>query len=164
MDLTQQRLREVLRYDPLTGVFCWRVTRSPNARAGSIAGCINAQGYVKISIDRRIHSAHRLAWLYTHGVWPAGDIDHKDAVRSNNSIANLRPATDSENGANARRPSDNTSGFKGVCWNGQHKRWVARIKAHGRRVHIGYFDNPAIAHKAYVAKAVELFGDFARAA
>jgi hypothetical protein len=74
--LTQARLRELLQYDPVTGVFRWRAGRY----IGRVAGCSadgNHNRYARIRVDGRMYYAHRLSWLYVHGTWPAV-IDHAD--------------------------------------------------------------------------------------
>jgi hypothetical protein len=86
--LTAERLREQLRYDAETGVFTRRVG-SGHARAGDMAGTVHSTGYVRISIDGGKYTAHHLAWLYVHGVWPY-QIEHINRKRSDNRIANLR--------------------------------------------------------------------------
>ena len=87
--LTAERLRERLHYDAGTGVFTRRVG-SGHARAGDMAGTIHSTGYVRISIDGGKYTAHHLAWLYVHGVWPSDQIEHINRKRSDNRIANLR--------------------------------------------------------------------------
>jgi hypothetical protein len=90
-------------------------------------------------------------------------IDHRDMVRDHNWIANLRPATVTQNLGNTRRRKDNTSGFKGVSLQGKKtKKWCAEIKANGHRVRLGRFDTPEEAHAAYCAAAPQFFGEFAR--
>ena|SRR3990167_6112314 len=158
-----ERLRGLLHYDSDTGVFTWRVNRR-RVKTGDIAGTVNAQGYVQICIDGRLYLAHRLAWLYVHGEWPSGDLDHWDTNRANNVIGNLRPATNSQNQANSRQRRDNTSGYKGVCWDKRCHRWVAGIYVDGRRRHLGRFDTPEAGHAAYCNAASEYFGEFARVA
>ena len=159
--LTAERLREVLGYDPLTGVFTWREgRRNQYARAGSVAGTLTWKGYVHIGIDRRYYGAHQLAWLYTHGEWARPCVDHRNGDRADNRIDNLRRATNSQNGANVGPYKTNTSGFRGVS--PANGRWVASISKDGHQTHIGTFGTPEEAHRAYVAKAMELFGEFAR--
>ena len=157
--LTQERLKELLSYDPATGVFRWRVSLSNRAPSGSVAGCIRPDGYVQIMIDGKHYLAHRLAWLYVHGEL-APQLDHADGNPSNNRISNLRPATQSQNNGNARKRSDNTSGKKGVSWHKRDKKWQSRIKHNGRQIYLGYFETAKAAHAAYCEKARELFGEF----
>jgi len=87
--LTAERLRERLRYDAETGAFTRRVG-SGHARAGEMAGTVHSTGYVRITIDGGKYTAHHLAWLYVHGVWPSDQIEHINRKRSDNRIANLR--------------------------------------------------------------------------
>jgi hypothetical protein len=164
--ITAERLRQLLHYDPERGVFTWLsrpAERSWNTRfAGTRAGTINGLGYVVIGILGRRYKAHRLAWLYVHGEWPGRELDHINCDKSDNRIANLRPATRSQNIANSRARSDSTSGLKGVRWHESSRRWLARLTAGGKR-HIGLFDTPEAAHAAYIAAAEKHFGEFARA-
>ena len=162
-DLTASRLREVLSYDPDTGVFTWRMTRRGRAVAGKKAGSKNGRGYIIVRVDRLLHRANRLAWLYMTGSWPPGDIDHINGDRADDRWGNLRPATRSQNNANGRRPRDNTSGFKGVSWHRGCNKWQAGIGVGGRRRHLGLFDTPEAAHNSYLTAAAKLFGQFVRA-
>ncbi len=161
MTLTIERLRELLHYDPETGIFTHRIGRKgQSTRAGEIAGRIRAQdGHRRIGIDYGRYFASRLAWLYMTGEWPESEIDHINRIPNDDRFANLRVATRGENQANRGRPQNNTSGLKGV---NRHKgRWRAFIKKNGVNIHLGYFPSANAAHEAYVAKAQELFGEFA---
>jgi hypothetical protein len=106
--ITAERLRQLLHYDPERGVFTWLsrpAERSWNTRfAGTRAGTINGLGYVVIGILGRRYKAHRLAWLYVHGEWPGRELDHINCDKSDNRIANLRPATRSQNIARIKPP------------------------------------------------------------
>lgn len=155
--LTFERLREVLDYDPLTGVFSWRVRLSNRGVVGTRAGTPLKGGYVAIRIDGVRYLAHRLAWLYTHGSWPPALIDHKDRDPSNNRLANLRPATRLENHQNLNPRRANTSGFTGVsrCPVNPSK-WRAGITYAQRQHYLGRFDTPEEAHAAYLAAKAKL--------
>lgn len=156
-ELTAERLREVLDYDPETGVFTWRGS-ARRGWNGRVAGR-DDHGYVRMSIDHIPYYAHRLAWLHVHGEWPAKDLDHRDRNRKNNAIANLRPCEMSENLANAKRPTNNTSGHKGVY---RHRgKWRAAIGVGGRSVHIGVYDTLDDALAARRAFAAAEYGEFA---
>jgi len=109
-------------------------------------------------IDGVFYLAHRLAWLFTYGVWPVMDIDHIDRDPVNNRIANLRLATCSQNGGNARISARNTSGIKGVCWHKNTKKWQAQITVNRRNHALGYFDDINAACAAYRAAAQVHFG------
>lgn len=161
--LTHARLREVLHYDPMTGVFTWRKNRQGGVRAGDKAGCKSASNdgkkrYLKIRIDRVLYHAHRLAWFYVHGVFPSL-IDHR--TDDSNALVNLRIATSGQNNANSPVRKNNASGFKGVrrhCKN----RWAAQIKSRGINQYLGLFESPKKAAEAYDAAAIAAHGDFAK--
>lgn len=163
--ITAGRLHELLEYDPETGSFKWRVDRPSGVKAGDIAGCRDNLGYWKIAVDGRGQvRAHRLAWLYVYGECPKY-IDHINMDRSDNRIANLRPATASQNHGNSHMYANNKIGLKGVSeLPNRAKPYRATIGLNGKTKTIGYFSTPEQAHAAYVAAASLKFGEFARAA
>lgn len=161
--ITAERLREVLHYDPETGVFTCRINRR-RARTGDIAGTLTKKGYVQIAIDGSLYLGHRLAWLYMTGEWPELDCDHEDTNKSNNRWSNLREATPTQNNANCRTRSHNVSGLKGVRYDKRRSRWWACLTANKKFVWLGYHPTPEAAHAAYVTAAKDYFGEFARAA
>ena len=168
MEVTAEVLRSLMTYDPTAGVFWWRSNpaRSTqwNARyAGQIAGAFDIKGYQIITICRKAYKAHRLAYLYIHGAWPTGDVDHINGDKADNRIANLREATRSQNCANKGVGASNTSGVKGVSWNRSLCKWGASIKANRRNIHLGYFNDLGEAQSVYTEAASEYFGQFARA-
>src|SRR5712671_2076486 len=110
--LRAERLRALLDYAPETGLFYWRVRRG-SAAAGREAGTLAPGGYPVIAIDRALHYAHRLAWLYVHGEHATGEVDHVNGDPADNRIANLRQCSRRENARNMR--VRNATGFKGVC-------------------------------------------------
>jgi hypothetical protein len=165
--LTQQRLKEVLDYDPETGVFRWKERISIRIMVGEVAGQIRpSAGYWFIGIDGYAYRAHRLAWLYMTGEFPPPgvEIDHKDTDRTKNSWLNLRLATRSQNNANWKAPRHNTSGLKGVCFHKGAQKWCAQIHKDRKRIYLGLFLSKEEAKAVHDAKAVELYGEFARAA
>lgn len=162
MTLTVEQLREALEYDPRTGVFLWRRSISGPRKAGDEAGSLNARGRRYIGVNGKLYCAHRLAWFYAHGVWPACDIDHENGNPDDNRLANLRLATRSQNNANSKVRRDNASGFKGV--QKRRNKWLAYLTANGKQVYLGYHSTPEAAHAAYVAEAARRHGEFARAA
>jgi hypothetical protein len=151
IDLTAERLRELLHYDTETGIFTWIVSTSVRVQVGDIAGCKNNEGYLQIKIDKRNHRAHRLAWLHTFGSWPTGQIDHINGQRSDNRIANLRSVTHSVNQQNRKfaQRSNKSTGLMGVSRYGNGFR--ARIKLDGKSRNIGTFDTPELANAAYLS-------------
>ena len=158
-----ERLRELFSYDPVIGVLRWRV-KCRQMMPGDIAGRIDANGYISIGVDRETYYAHRIIWCMQTGSDPVNDVEHRDTVKSNNAWLNLRPATISQNRANIGLTVANKSGFKGVCWNAKRQKWCASIGKDGKRYHLGYFDAIEDACAAYLAKAREFYGEYARAA
>lgn len=131
-DLTAERLRDVLDYNPETGVFTWRL-RTRKTKPGQRAGYVAPHGYVFIQVDGHMYTAHRLAWLYVHGNWPAFNIDHFNGVRADNRINNLRDvpqALNVQNTTMARR--DSKTGVRGVFWDRSREKFVVAVKANGR--------------------------------
>ena len=150
------RVRELLNYDPETGVLTWRVARRGTA-AGAVAGSLNRVGYIYVVVDGTRCLSHRLAWLLATGSDPApSEIDHRDGDRSNNRLDNLRPASRAENNRN-RKPTGRYLKGVGRTTSG---RFQARIKA-PHYLYLGTFDTELEAHAAYAAAAHHHFGEFA---
>ena len=165
MELTQERLKELLRYDPETGLFYWLQDRGVR-KTGYVAGCTK-RTYVAISVDNKIYRGHLLAWFYMTGEWPDPFVDHKDLNKHHNAWDNLREATKSQNMANVGKIKSNKSGLKGVsryrAGEKYGKPWQASIGKDGKSKHLGHFATKEEAHAAYVVAAQNIFGEFARA-
>lgn len=147
-DLTPERLKELLNYDPGTGAFTWKQHRG--VKAGKTAGSL-AEGYVLIRLDYKLQKAHRLAWLYVHGVLPSGDIDHINGDRADNRIANLRDVSRSVNLQNQRSAHpNNRHGRMGATFHSYSGLWRAGIQVDGKHVPLGYFKTAEEASQAYV--------------
>jgi hypothetical protein len=156
MGLTAERLRELLIYDPETGVFTWRQKTGCKGYVGKVAGCIaKSEGRVSVGIEGRRYRAHRLAWLYVYGEWPS-EVDHINGDGLDNRLSNLRLATRSDQGANTKRRRDNSSGIKGVVWHPQSRKWRVQIKRD-----VGLFATKEAAARAYIEAAAQRFGEFA---
>jgi hypothetical protein len=154
---------DALQYDPDEGIFRWRRTRK-KCPAGKIAGSVRKDGYTAIFVDGKRHYAHRLAFVFMTGEWPATGVDHIDGDPANNRWANLRSATPQQNMWNKRAQSNSTTGLKGVHRHSQTGDFYATIKVDGKHVYLGTYKQPAEAHAAYVEAAKVHFGEFARAA
>lgn len=153
-DLTAEQLRELLNYDPETGIFTWRLVAKGRA-VGSRAGTVHTAGYIQICVgprtDRLRIYAHRLAWLFTHGIWPSEDIDHINHDKSDNRIANLRELSRSLNQQNQiHGHKGSMTGLLGVVFNKKNGKFLARIHVNGRSKQVGTFESPEEAHAAYV--------------
>lgn len=158
---TQNDLKEILIYNPETGVFTWTYDRG-KFKQGSIAGTINEWGYLIINIDKKLYRGHRLAWLYMTGKWPEFDIDHEDTNKANNRWLNLRPANKSKNGANRDKPKNNKSGTKGVYWDNGTQKWRAKIGVNNKHICLGRYIDIKDAQKAYAEAAIKYFGEYSR--
>ena len=156
--LTLERLKEVLSYDQHTGIFTW-IKNYHTSKIGRVAGH-KSKKYVEIKIDQKKYHAHCLAWLYMTGKWPKDEIDHRDRVKHNNRFNNLREATGIQNKANQGPRAKKFGTLKGVCWIPKRRRRQASF----RRKFIGYFLTELEAHRAYMKKAKQVHGEFARAA
>lgn len=135
--LTVERLRELVRYDPLTGVFT-NIAPRKKVRVGDRAGTRESGRWV-ITIDYRHFPAARLAWLYMTGAWPTNQVDHEDRDPLNDAWLNLREATNKQNQENRSLDGRNKSGVKGVHWSNARSKWVAQIRHNGKTHHLGLF-------------------------
>lgn len=160
--LTVDRLKSLLDYNPETGDFTWKIKTSNRTPVGSRAGAKGTLGYIHISVDMKKYLAHRLAYFYMIGEWPAEVIDHINGNKSDNRWANLRPATVAQNTWNSSVPQNNSSGHKGVSFSKSKRRWTARISKNYRLRILGYFDTKEEAIEAYQKAAKRLHGKFAK--
>lgn len=149
MSLTQERLKELLHYDPESGIFTRLVRTSNRTQINEIAGSNNGNGYLRICVDGTKYYTHRLAWLYMTGEWPTDQGDHKNTIPSDNRWTNLRDATPAINSQNQRKAKSNSStGFLGVFPCG--KRFKTQVGLDERSQHVGVYDTPELAYEAYV--------------
>ena len=133
--LNQAKLKELLDYNPDTGVFTRRMANNRTKPAG----VLNHDGYVIFYIGNRRYLAHRLAWLYVNGEMPVLEIDHINRDKADNRIANLRQVTRSEQCQNKDIQSNNTSGVIGVSWHKTKQKWGAHIKLMNVQRHLGFY-------------------------
>lgn len=88
-------------------------------------------------------------------------IDHIDGNSLNNQKKNLRIATNSQNCKNREKNRNNTSGYKGVFWHKKSNKWITDIGVNGKKIHLGLFENPLEAYKAYCEACIKYHGKFA---
>ena len=101
------------------------------------------------------------AVLTLAGIVLSKETDHRDGNGLNNQLYNLRGAENYQNRQNVGIRKDNRSGYKGVFYNPQLRRWGAQIQSQKVRYRLGWFDKPEFAARAYNDAAKELHGSFA---
>lgn len=138
-DLSAEHLRNLLSYDPVTGIFQWKKLHKRKSARGC-AGAKDLYGYVVIRIEGKLYKAHRLAWLHYYGAWPSQNIDHINRIRDDNRIANLRDVAQTLNMRNATY-APTQSGYVGVVWDKAREKWKAQIRIGRRNVCLGRFDS-----------------------
>jgi hypothetical protein len=110
------------------------------------------------SPKRKIIWMHRLLCNTPEGM----ETDHINGNKLDNQKINLRSCTTSQNQQNRPCFNNNSSIYKGVSFYKRTSRWNAGIKFSGKKINLGYFDNPAEAALAYDEAAKKYFGEFAK--
>ena len=164
--ITVEQLKDRYIYNPDTGLFT-RICKTGGKHTGKTLSknkskydCGHIQ-YKQITINGKVYQAHRLAWLYMTGKWPENFVDHINRDSSDNRWNNLREATYTENNRNRSIGKDNTSGYKGVSFHKGTNKYRAEIKINGKNKHLGYYDDPYIAHTAYMNAAYTIQKEYA---
>jgi hypothetical protein len=148
--ITQAELKQLVNYDPITGVFTLAKHRHGTTRKiGDVLGSVTKVGYLETGINRKRYYLHRLAYLYMTGKFPKDKIDHKNRNKADNSWDNLRCVTQQENMENNILPRKHGSlGYRGVHRYGNKFR--AKIVHKGKQIHLGAFDTAEEVAKAYL--------------
>lgn len=157
---TREYLASLFSYDPETGLITRLVTRGYQALAGDVIDCLHSAGYFHLSLDGKRLLAHRLAYFLHTGETPQ-EVDHKDLDRQNNRFENLRAASSSLNKYNIPLKRNNTSGFKGVHYRKDKRKYTAQIHIDGVYARLGSFTTAEEAARAYDKAAVAAVGEFA---
>jgi hypothetical protein len=153
--LTQLNLKSILFYNPETGIFTWLKPTMSRLKIGDIAGRKNNKKGMRIGICKKDYLSHRLAWLYVHGKWPNGVIDHIDGNPFNNSIDNLRDVSRTVNQQNQKKSHSNSkSGFLGVT--DRKTRFDAHIVVNGKQKFLGSYKTKEEAYHCYLIAKREL--------
>lgn len=167
------RLRELLSYDPTTGLLTWlprkvraggvgcNDTAFNNKYAGKVTNYVGNAGHIYVTVEGHTFLGHRIAWALHYGEWPPRHIDHKNRNPADNRIENLRLATGTQNSANSGMNRRNKSGVKGVFWNRFRGKWQAIVGYNGKLILVGSFDRMEDAVVARQKAANEIFGEFA---
>lgn len=137
MALTQARLKELLSYNPDTGVFTYAAPRR-RIVVGAVAGGVAFDGYRVLQLDGKKYRCARLAVLYMTGAWPVGEVDHIDCDKLNDRWANLRDVPHQDNAQNKqRRNAKSSTGVRGVYKNGSG--YMAQARINGAQVYLGTY-------------------------
>ena len=155
--LTQERLKEVLSYDPETGIFRWISPSSNRIHVGERAGAVGANGRRFITIDGETFQAHRLAWFYVHAEWPDGDIKQLNGDYEDCSLANLQPISRIQQARLRSTLLANIRGLRGVSPAARGK-WRAAITASYKKIMLGAFNTKEEASAEY-ERAMEILAD-----
>jgi len=156
--MNQYELKQLLHYDPDTGVFTWlerdvqwfKTKRAcsiwnaqfPNKEAGSyVKSKSNRNVYIAIVVRRKSYLAHRLAFLYMTGEWPIDQVDHDDGDGLNNKWVNLNNVDNATNGRNCRKNVNNTSGLMGVYLYKRDDVWCSYITINYKTKYLGRYDD-----------------------
>jgi hypothetical protein len=159
-------LNKMLYYNPKTGIIQWRFSTTRDhkwngQRPWREAGHLHEKGYRIIGFNYGDYQAHRLAWVLHYGEWPSGIVDHIDRNKENNSISNLRIATQSQNVFNQKRSKKpNMHGFRGVSFRKNRKKYVAKIMKDGKVICLGSFNTAEEAGEKYKESSLKYFGEF----
>jgi hypothetical protein len=146
-NLTQEKLKECLDYNSLTGIFTRKKYTSKTNKTGGIDG----HGYIHIGVYGNQYKAHQLAWLYHYGEHQKGQIDHINCNRQDNRIENLRDVDATINALNR-------SSAKGVYK--YFNKYRVRIKINGKNLHLGLFDTETQATQVYLNAKKQYLGEF----
>jgi len=157
--LTQERIKELTNYNPETGEFVWSKKASVKV-AGKPVGSLSRNGYLVTKVNYERYMVHRLIWLYVNGELPKGEIDHKNRIKTDNRISNLRDVERSVNLANCKRKTGKSgvAGVRLVCGG----KWQAYIHIKKKFINLGSFVCKSDAIKARLDYERKMFGNLSR--
>lgn len=137
----------------------WGDTRNNGVELGDVAGWINSSGRYCVKLNNKTYLVHRIIFEMLDRKLEYDEIiDHANRNYTDNRISNLRACSASKNAMN-RKQIESLVKYKGVDL---HKnKYRVRIKLEGKSKHIGYFDDPESAARAYDENALKYFGEFA---
>ena len=128
-----EELHRLFRYDRETGKLYWKISTTNSIKVGDEAGCLHPQGYIRVRIQSKLYSIHRIIYKMCHKVEPPTYLDHINQIKTDNRLENLREI---DNGHNVRRSANG----KGVYVEaGLKKKYRAFLKFNGKQHHIGRF-------------------------
>ena len=127
---------------------------------GRVIGCMTPRGYITCTVHHTRMDLHRLIWIYFNGPYDCKtkELDHIDRNVSNNKIENLRCVSKTVNRLNADVNKTNTSGYRGVYFDKQRRKWCARCMVHGKQVYLGFYTDVKDAGEAvlnYIKQTIQ---------
>ncbi len=169
--MDRSTLYELIHHDEVTGKLFWKPrnevwfktkesckrwnTKHAGKECFNTLNKVSGYKYGRV-LDNRYYT-HRLVWFMVKGYWPQ-NIDHIDGNKLNNVLVNLRDVSKQENSKNQKLRVTNTSGTQGVTWHKSTKKWRSYIKAEGKCITLGSFDDFNMA--AQSRKLAEIKYDF----
>lgn len=139
-------INEFIRYD--NGLLFWKKKPCNAAIIDRSIGSVD-DGYLVFTFRGFKHKVHRVVWMIHNGEIPDGyEIDHINHDKLDNRIENLRCVPKIDNGRNQSKHRHNTSGFTGVGWMSNCKKWRAEIRINNKTIYLGSFDDIEMAKKA----------------
>ena len=151
--ISSEILKKYLKFNSETGLFTW-IYLNKIRKNNNLAGTIIKQGYIRITLNKKAYFAHRLAWLYIHGEFPKGQIDHINGIRNDNRIDNLRIVTARQNNQNQKIHREGH--LVGTSYDKTRNKWIAKIEINNKNINLGRFETQQEAHEAYLNKLKEL--------
>ena len=139
--IDQETVKKLFHYDAESGMLIWRFGNGRNVKPWQEVKAKNGNGYYTAKIHGKSYLAHRLAWLYVHGSFSNKYIDHKNRIRNDNRLCNLRDVNTTDNAQNISLPSHNKSGYIGVSWIKSHNCWTVYVKVNKKNKWLGYYKN-----------------------
>lgn len=151
-----------------TGIVTDNITSNGTGASGiQIVANFGGKRYLRVFVDGKPRSLHRMIYLWNHGHLPK-TLDHIDGNRANNKIENLREATQQQNCLNRKHHSNSKSPYKNVYLqaptkNAEWKRnWVVSVNVAGKRKYIGSFEDLELANLVATEARDKFHGQFAR--
>jgi hypothetical protein len=143
-ELTQELVKRIFEYDPLTGVVVWRKATSSKNLIGNVAGAKTKAGYLRVRIYGKDVFLHHVIWVYMTGKIPEREIGHVDGNKTNNVWSNLREGRYNyhqhlPNRINKKIYNTNKSGYTGVFWNKRKQKWQATIMFNQKHIYLGIY-------------------------
>lgn len=151
--LTQDVLKELLHYDPETGIFTWKRRdrkwfktdghwKTWNTKnCGNKCESMDAYGYIRIAVFRERYRCHKLVVLYMQGHLPEDQVDHGNGIRSDNRWKNLEECSNAKNCLNKRINYRSKLGLFGLFWYERYNSYQVYINHQKKRLHLGYYED-----------------------